>query len=288
MRLDNLSDLPRNPSPQPDGPGWETDGASLKAYVHQSTGVWFGRVDVKGRPTVYFQAASRDLLVSEMEASFRRPPPRIYSLADARKRFLEIYPGGYENAAYQAGERGGKVEASALLAPILEAGTGVEIAIELMRKARTLLSRGLQAPLHLTEASDLDAVWRGPSAAVHIDGLRRWAAGDREAGLELTLRALDGVRQSWPMVTLFPALLNPRDEAILRPMAVRVFARAVRPTFDAAYDSTPNKNIYEDYLEMLEIASRGVMDLAPQDNIDLTNLVWISTSYDADIQPRGE
>ncbi|MGI8840870.1 MAG: hypothetical protein ACR2F8_08860, partial [Caulobacteraceae bacterium] len=217
---------------------WKIGKAELTLYRHDPTGEWIGTIRKGGGPS-QSTGDDKDQLIAEMEAETSPPPPPIRGYKGAIERFLYLYPGGFENAAFLRGERGAKVEAGDQLKPHLDSKTTDEEAVVLLRAARALLNRGGQSPLHMTESSDLDAVWRGPSMSTYIHALRAFAAGDRLEGFRMSRRALDGVRCSWPMVTLFPALLRRTAEAVLRPEAIKTYAHAVRSAFAEIYEPEP-------------------------------------------------
>ena len=156
----------------------------------------------------------------------------------------------------------------------------------LLKAARAALNKGGQSPLHMTESSDLDTVWRSRASERFVHGLRCFAAGERREGFDLLEGAMVGGRFTWPMVTVFPALLTPSSDAVLRPEAVKTFARAVGSTFAGIYEPKPGLKIYEAYLEMLDETRERVKALGPGDFIDLASFVWVSTSYSASTVPR--
>ena len=100
------------------------------------------------------------------------------------------------------------------------------------------------------------------------------------------MRELEGGRCSWPMVTLFPALLSPTTNAILRPEPAKTFARAVRSTFAEIYDPQPSAAVHEAYLRLLDETATRISELGPRDYIDLARFVWVATSYPANADPR--
>lgn len=264
---------------------WKVDKWDLALYRHAPSGRWIGVVR-KGAHASQFVNSEREQLIEEMEAETSPPPPAIKGYKGAIERFLYLYPGGFENAAYLAGERGGKLKAGDQLRPILDSHTTDEDAVPLLRSALALLNRGKQSPLHMTESSDLDRAWRGPGADLHIRALRAFGEGDRNNAFRLTRRALEGGRCSWPMATLFPGLLQPKQDAVLRPEAVKTFARSVRSSFIDIYESEPNFAVYEAFLHMLDVTAKEIAELAPRDYVDLVSFVWVTTSYPVKESPR--
>jgi len=257
----------------------------LTVYRHKPSGSWLG-VLKKGAVTSQFVGDDKDDLIAEMEAETSPPPPPIKGYAGAIARFLYLYPKGFENPIFLTGERGGKLEAGRQLQPLLNPNVSDEEAVALLRSARSVLNRGRQSPLHMTESSDLDAVWRSSQVGYHVRALRAFVTGDRVEGFRLTDRALEGRRCSWPMVTLFPALLLPDRDAVLRPEAVKTYARSVRSAFAGIYESEPNVAVYEAFLTLLDETAKEIATLRPRDYIDLASFVWVVTSYSANELPR--
>ena len=264
---------------------WDVGKASLSLYRRIPTGTWIGALR-KGATVHQFTGENRQALIEEMEAETSAPPPPIRGYSGAAERFLQIYPGGFSNPAFQEGERGGKLAAGNILRPLLNPETAVEDAVMLLKAARAALNKAGQSPLHMTESSDLDTVWHSRASERFIHGLRCFAAGERREGFELLEGAMVEGRFTWPMVTLFPALLTPRSDAVLRPEAVKTFARAVGSTFAGIYEPKPDLKIYEAYLDMLNETRERVKALLPSDFIDLASFVWVSTSYSASTAPR--
>jgi len=266
---------------------WEIGKAKLTLYKHNQNDAWFGIIRQSSKLDLRFSGNDRDGLITEMEADVSKPPPKIVGYAGAMERFLFLYPGGFTNVAFEAGERGGKLEAGATLQPLLDDGLDDGEAIALLKSARRILERGGQSPLHMTESSDLDIIWSGEGGADYVRGVKAWALGDRAVGIKLMFQACEGRRHSWPMFTLFPALLQPDTDAILRPSASQTFSHAVKSVFVKVYDPEPSVSTYTAFLELLNDTSKHIAELGPRDYIDLASFVWVSTSYSADAAPRG-
>lgn len=265
---------------------WQIAKAKLTLYLHVPTQDWVGIIRQPNKSDIRFRDPDRDAILVQMEAETSKPPPRIVGYDGASRRFLYLYPGGFTNAAFEAGERGGKLQAGTILQPILDDAVTVVAALDLLKAARRHLDRGGQSPLHMTESSDLDAIWRADGGAYYVRAVRAWAASDRSEAFKLMHRACEGVRASWPMFTLYPALLNPTADAILRPSAAKNFASAVRSTFSKLYESDPSVAVYKEFIKLLDETATKIAELKPRDYIDLASFVWVSTSYSGDASPR--
>jgi hypothetical protein len=264
---------------------WVIGKFQLSAYKHVPSGDWLGKVDAPTRSTAFFRNSDFDALVAEMEAVTDRPPPKIIGYSGAIARFRQIYPAGIGGTAFDSSERCGKLEAGKVLARLYHDQTPDSEAIAALRLAKRTLDAGKQAPLHMLEAADLEAVWAGDKAGLFVRGLRSWIAGDRPEGFRLLHRACDGRRASWPMFTIFPGLADPNKDAILRPNAVKTFATAVRSSFLQIYESSPSLPVYEAFLQMLDQAAEAIVEERPRDYVDLASFLWVATSYPADTPP---
>jgi hypothetical protein len=286
MKIDSKSAVPLSLAELEPGRPWKIGKSDLAVYRHIPTGEWIGIVRYPNRTPVRFRNVTLDLLIEEMEEITTKPPPPIVGFAGASERFRYLYPGDFKNTAFEKGERGGKLDAGAVLKPILNEKMNDIEAVRLLRNARRILDKGGQSPLHMTEGLDLDAIWSSGKGSIFVHGLRAWCAGERAEAIDLLHRACEGRRSSWPMFTLYPALISPEKEAILRPTAAKKFALGVNSLFAKAYESQPSLTVYKGYLDLLDQTSEKIAHLEPRDYIDLASFVWVSTSYSADVKPR--
>jgi hypothetical protein len=267
----------------------EIGKAQVRIHRHKPSGAYIGVVAITPQKTHYFKADDEASLLSEMLSNVSSGPPIVRGYDGAISRFLYIYPAGFENSDYLRGERDGKLQAGELAAPVLDPQCGLSEAVRLLKQARSRLSSRGQAPVHSMESGSLDRVWSGKGADAYVEGVRGWSSGDASSGLALMRRAseLSGERISWPMASLYPALLSPRLNAVLRPTAATVFAEAVGSIFRRLYESDLSVEVYSAYLEMLDETREKLAELQPRDRLDVANFIWISTSYGADTTPRG-
>jgi hypothetical protein len=77
---------------------------------------------------------------------------------------------------------------------------------------------------------------------------------------------------SWPIVTYFPFIAQPKNYIILKPTAMRVAAEELR--YDLDYCSKPSFRTYENLLNLADTVGEHIADLKPQDYHDLQSFLW--------------
>lgn len=205
-----------------------------------------------------------------------------------RRKFLRIFPDGFHDADYVSLERDYKWAAhrawrEALSEPklmaLLEARAYHEIALTAVRiEARTNLLFSFE------KMALRDAVKSAQGAAAFARGLRELLHGvaplaERFAGWCEAVEALPR-RQTrvltWPLVTVFGFLAQPRTHIFLKPNVTRVAAR--KYGFEFRYHSRPSWEVYRHYLDFAEVVRRDLRDLRPRDQIDIQSFLWIQGS----------
>ena len=87
---------------------------------------------------------------------------------------------------------------------------------------------------------------------------------------------------TWPVVTVFGFMAQPREHIFLKPNVTRRAAEAYG--FDFAYQSRPDWPTYSDLLEFAATVKRDLKDMRPRDLIDIQSFIWVqgsrSTSLD--------
>ncbi|HYP54490.1 MAG TPA: hypothetical protein VEQ42_13155 [Pyrinomonadaceae bacterium] len=211
-----------------------------------------------------------------------------------RRKFLRHFPGGFQDAKYLDWERDYKLEAherwqEALgrerFRALLKAGEFEEAAARAVRVEQ----RTRHSMLFSFEKMALrDAVRTAEGARTFAEGLYEFLHGRGElprrfdrwcAAVERLPRRQTRVL-TWPLVTVFGFLSQPRTHIFLKPNVTRRAAREYG--FDFRYESRPSWEVYANYLEFAETVRRDLADLAPRDMIDLQSFLWVQGSDEYD------
>jgi hypothetical protein len=208
--------------------------------------------------------------------------------ARCRKKFLRYFPRGFHDEKYLAWERGYKEAAHAQwraqLGPaafrrLLAEGKFVEVAAHAVRiESRTNLLFSFE------KMALRDAVRSRAGARSFAEGLYAFlhGPGTPEKRFSSWCRVVAGLprRQTrvltWPVVTIFGFLAQPRIHFFLKPKVTR--RAAEKYGFDFRYESKP---LWESYSSLLEFAAAMRTDLAelkPRDMIDLQSFAWVQGS----------
>ena len=210
--------------------------------------------------------------------------------ARARRKFLRYFAGGFRDETYLEWERGYKWavhrEWQRALGPaefrrLLDAGEHGEIAARAVRVEQ----RSRHSMLFSFEKMALrDAVRSPEGARAFADGLYRYlhGPGSMEARFEAWRDVVEGLprRQTrvltWPLVTVFGAIAQPRRHIFVKPKVVRAAAEAYG--FSLPYRSRPDWETYAALLELARDVRRDVADLGPRDMIDVQSFLWVQGS----------
>ena len=210
--------------------------------------------------------------------------------AACRRKFLRYFPGGFEDETYLDWERDYKWEAHgrweealgrAEFRRLLRAGEFSEVAARAVRVEQ----RTRHSMIFSFEKMALrDAVKSEAGARTFAEGLYELlhGAGRLERRFDNWVEAVSALprRQTrvltWPMVTVWGFLADPRAHIFLKPTVTR--AAAEKYDFDFPYRSRPN---WETYAGLLDFAGRVLednRDLRPRDMIDAQSFMWVQGS----------
>jgi len=78
---------------------------------------------------------------------------------------------------------------------------------------------------------------------------------------------------TWPLVTVFGFIANPKEHIFLKPVVTKNAAEAYG--FDFEYRSRPNWDTYFSLLEFANKIRKDHKSLKPRDYIDLQSFIWI-------------
>ena len=81
---------------------------------------------------------------------------------------------------------------------------------------------------------------------------------------------------TWPIVTVFGFIAQPRVHIFLKPNVTRAAAREYG--FEFQYKSKPAWDTYANLLQFANIVRRDLRDLRPRDMIDIQSFMWVQGS----------
>ena len=214
--------------------------------------------------------------------------------ARCRRKFLEFFPGGFEDETYLDWEREYKWDThrrwqTALgkqeFLRLLSVGAYDEIASRAVRVEQ----QSRHSMIFSFEKMALrDAVKPRSGAEAFATGLFDYlhAGGTLEARFSRWVDVVAALprRQTrvltWPLVTVFGFIAQPRTHVFVKPTVTKAAAAAYGYEFQ--YASRPNWTTYRSVLEFAETIRHDNADLRPKDMIDLQSFIWVQGSDEYD------
>ena len=78
---------------------------------------------------------------------------------------------------------------------------------------------------------------------------------------------------TWPSVTVFGFIANPKEHIFLKPMVTKIAARKYDYPFN--YRSKPNWETYQSLLQFADEIRKDTIKYQPKDYIDLQSFIWV-------------
>jgi hypothetical protein len=78
---------------------------------------------------------------------------------------------------------------------------------------------------------------------------------------------------TWPVITVFGFIGNPREHIYLKPTVTKKAAE--KYNYDLLYRSEPNWETYKSLLEFAALIKKDTKKLRPKDHIDLQSFIWV-------------
>jgi hypothetical protein len=207
------------------------------------------------------------------------------ALLKHRKRFLRIFPKGFYDQRYLDWEHDYKWEAHKLWTATLNKD---EFALLIRRRQfDEIAKRALQVESRCTflfsfeKMALRDALRTTHGAASFSEGLYNLLHGSndlRSRFIEWIMAVADLPRKqsrvlSWPILTFFPYIAQPKQHMIMKPTAMRIAAEELG--FDLQYSSKPSWSTYERLLMFGELTREAISDLKPRNNHDVQTFLWV-------------
>lgn len=205
-----------------------------------------------------------------------------------RRKFLAYFPEGFHDETYVDWERAYKWQAHRAwqdqLAPetirsLIRSGDAAEVAARAVRiESRTNLLFSFE------KMALRDAVRTPRGAQTFARGLLDLlhGTGSLEVRFERWIDAVESLprRQTrvltWPLVTVFGFIAQPRVHIFLKPNVTRIAAQ--RYGFTLPYASRPGWSIYQALLAFGARIRTDLRDLKPRDQIDIQSFIWVQGS----------
>jgi hypothetical protein len=208
--------------------------------------------------------------------------------ARTRRKFLRIFPRGFRDEDYVDLERTYKWNAhlawrdaldEATLRSLVKAGQFEEVARRAIRiESRTNLlfsfeKMALRDAVKSPRGAELFA--RALLALLHGDGaldarFSEWIAAIADLPRKQT-RVL-----TWPLVTVFGFIAQPKVHLFFKPTVTREAAR--RYGFELPYRPQPSWTTYKSLLQFAARVRVDLRDLRPRDMIDIQSFLWVQGS----------
>lgn len=207
--------------------------------------------------------------------------------AQCRRKFLKIFPGGFQDTTYLDWERDykwathkrweaalNKVE----FARLLDAHEYTEIAARAVRVEQ----QSRHSMIFSFEKMALrDAVKSAAGAEQFSRGLfdYLYGPGSSEDKLSAWVNAVDSLPRkqtrvlTWPLLSVFGFIAKPRIHIFLKPTVTRAAAEAYG--FDLQYASRPNWKTYRSLLDFARQIRADIQSLGPRDMIDIQSFIWV-------------
>jgi hypothetical protein len=209
-----------------------------------------------------------------------------------RRRFLKFFPDGFQDETYIDWERDYKWQAHQRWKDLLDERDLRSLIDsqqypEAARRAVTIESR-TNLLFSFEKMALRDAVKSRAGAKTFVEGLYEFLHGTGSME-EKFRRWVDTVGRlprkqtrvlTWPVVTVFGFIAQPRDHVFLKPMVTKRAASAYG--FDFEYKSRPDWETYESLLRFAAAVRRDVRDLRPKDMIDIQGFIWVQGSDEYD------
>lgn len=210
------------------------------------------------------------------------------SAARCRKKFLRYFKQGFRDETYFEWERGYKERAhqqwlevldESKFKSLLRAQKFEEIAAHAVRiESRTNLLFSFE------KMALRDAVKSPAGARLFGEGLFAFlhGKGSDESRFDEWCEAVASLPRkqtrvlTWPLVTIWGFLAQPKRHIFLKPNVTRRAAESYDYTFN--YKPKPNWTTYSSLLEFAEAIQRDQSSLEARDMIDLQSFIWVQGS----------
>ncbi|MBK9235718.1 MAG: hypothetical protein IPO19_06525 [Rhodoferax sp.] len=203
------------------------------------------------------------------------------TIAQAKLRLQELFPGGLHGEKMKKHERGFKdalrqlasdLYAAPTLHNLMQAGQYAEVverAYSLVKQSsnsfpapfeKMAFGNGIKDHARQREFAEAFCAWVLPEQPTQ-PAFEVFATELRHLGCA-----------KWPILTAYRFLLHPQTDVLIKPANLANAAEMAR--FEINYRSELNWLTYFSVMDFYEYMRKGIVDLDPKDNIDVQNFIW--------------
>ena len=206
----------------------------------------------------------------------------------ARRKFLRAFPGGFKDQTYLEWERGYKWNAHLRWQDALSESAFSRLLddrqfAEIARLATNIESR-TNLLFSFEKMALRDAVRSPAGAQAFATALFDLLHGAEPLDIRFSswIAAVAGLprRQTrvltWPLVTVFGFLAQPKTHFFFKPRVTREAGR--RYGVELPYASRPSWPLYRDLFSFVRSVSADISDMRPRDMIDMQSFLWVQGS----------
>ena len=217
----------------------------------------------------------------------KRSPPNP-AAQKARRKFLRAFPGGFRDETYLDWERDYKWNAHLRWEEVLSESAFRHLLDQRQFARAASLAIGIESRTNLLfsfEKMALRDAVRSPAAAqafatALFDLLHGGEPMDVRFSSWVAAVAHLPRRQTrvltWPLVTVFGFLAQPKTHFFFKPTVTREAAR--RYGVELPYASQPSWPLYRDLLSFVRKVRTDIADMRPRDMIDMQSFLWVQGS----------
>lgn len=218
----------------------------------------------------------------------RTASPQLPASRKARRKFLRAFPGGFRDETYLDWERDYKWKAHQRWQDALNEAAFARLLAQRQYSQIAALATGIEARTNLLFSFEKmalrDAVRSPDGAAAFAEALFDFLHGTAslEARFSDWIKAVAALprRQTrvltWPAITVFGFIAQPKTHFFFKPMVTREAAR--RLGVDLPYASRPTWPVYADLLAFVRKVRADIGDMRPRDMIDMQSFLWVQGS----------
>lgn len=241
------------------------------------------RRDTKSKPPA--RPVVRRKRPTRPAASKPRPNPAAQK---ARRKFLRAFPGGFRDETYLEWERDYKWNAHLRWREALDEASFRRLLDERQFGRVAALASNVESRTNLLFSFEKmalrDAVRSPAGAQAFATALFDLLHGPGSPDIRFAswIEAVDALprRQTrvltWPLVTVFGFIAEPKTHFFFKPTVTREAAR--RYGVELHYASRPSWPLYKDLLSFVRKVRGDIGDMRPRDMIDLQSFLWVQGS----------